>query len=82
MANWFSFGRSVTQHGPVQLTPSLNLADFPPGTPLPPVPAPDLSDLSPRLRRRVEKKWPEIAAQQQGQLEQMRDEFYRRRNEG
>jgi hypothetical protein len=82
MAKWFSFGKQVTEHGPLPLTERFNVADFPPGTPLPPVPKPDVSDLSPRARRRVEKKWPQIAARQQAQLERLRDEFYRRRSEG
>ncbi|MDQ1696224.1 MAG: hypothetical protein QOJ03_1577 [Frankiaceae bacterium] len=79
MRKWLSLGKRTVSTGSTQLSLRYNLADYPPGSPLPTPEPPDFSGLSPRMRRRAEKKWPKFAAQTQARHERMRDEVYRQR---
>src|SRR4051812_14585016 len=69
MPKWLSFGKRTVSHGSATASIRYNLADYPPGTSLPPLETPDFSGLTPRMRRRAEKKWPKLAALTQAQLE-------------
>jgi hypothetical protein len=87
MPKWLSLGRHTGPQDHATLPIVGNLADYPPGTPLPPLENPDFSSsdfssLSPRQRRRLEKKWPKLAAMRQEALERLRDDYFRNRGTG
>jgi hypothetical protein len=79
MPKWLSLGKRTASSHSATAPIRYNLADYPPGTPLPPPEPPDFSALSPRLRRRTEKKWSKLAARHQAMVEQVRDDIWRER---
>lgn len=68
--------------GRAELVASYNLEDYPPGTPMPELTAPDLTDVTPWLRPWIRWRMKKIRAMQKARMESWRDDYWRKKANG